>query len=433
MAEMPESLCDTSEWIVVSESKDVCLTPLGGTPVPVPYDIVGRGNLVDRLARKTRFCSNPVFHLGSEVTRVEGDEKGSAGGLLSNVHHGVCYPATFSSTVCVESQPLIRHDDLFEMNAPSYGAPGNTQGYAVWKATPNAKDDESPPWYESAYESAKSRLDEMNQEIKKSERRFGQSLKKLGELDLDGLQQSPGEFVKEFGTAVKDGLKKSVEDLKELPGRVKEDGLGVILDAGKEKAVGFGDAISNAVDSLEAGNVGKALGGVASDLIRVPIKRKGKLARDSKTAQGSAKKKADSAKEKAQASEAELKANRKASSKAGGRISKSKSKKKESPQSAAARKELETLREDRKGLAKEAKADSARSRQADGRYEAETRNNANYDIEDVSRTPSEVPVELPAEVPQEDDLIGLDDWATRDEDGYTDLYIRGPGIIGPPE
>lgn len=118
-----------SEAILVCRTPDVCKTPMGTAMVPVPYQIIAKFETAAEAATTVNFTDEPAFHMGSYLPSVIGDEGGVGGGLKTGSHKGKCYPLTHSSSVRVQGQWLVRHDDLFEMNCSS---PGNTIGKVIY-------------------------------------------------------------------------------------------------------------------------------------------------------------------------------------------------------------------------------------------------------------------------------------------------------------
>jgi len=118
-----------SEAILVCRTPDVCKTPMGNAMVPVPYQITAKFDTAAQTATTVNFTEEPAFHMGSYLPTVIGDEAGVGGGLKSGTHKSKCVPITHSTTVRVEKQWLVRHDDLFQMNGTGSG---NTIGKVIY-------------------------------------------------------------------------------------------------------------------------------------------------------------------------------------------------------------------------------------------------------------------------------------------------------------
>ena len=122
----------TGEAIVVSCSPDVCKTPVGSSMVPVAYQIVSDFDKSVDTALTVNFAGNPAFHAQSYLSTVVGNEAGVGGGVVSGVNKGTCRPSKWSSTVRVEGNYIIRHDELFLMNCQGPEGSSNTTGKVVY-------------------------------------------------------------------------------------------------------------------------------------------------------------------------------------------------------------------------------------------------------------------------------------------------------------
>lgn len=118
----------SGKFIAVCTTPDVCKTPVGNTVVPIPYAITA--NLSDSVSTSSNvnFCGAPVFILNkSIVTRVTGDEPGTAGGVMSGTNRALVKPIEGSSSVRVNKRKVVRHGDRCEMNN------GNTLGKIIYQ------------------------------------------------------------------------------------------------------------------------------------------------------------------------------------------------------------------------------------------------------------------------------------------------------------
>lgn len=122
----PEAARKNSQMTVVSITPDVCKTPMGNSTPPVPYQIVGSLGDSVSISSNVNFagCSGFLFDR-SVITKVTGDEPGTAGGVESGTNVSTCEPAEASPSVRVNGKRVVRHDDKFKMNN------GNTFGKAV--------------------------------------------------------------------------------------------------------------------------------------------------------------------------------------------------------------------------------------------------------------------------------------------------------------
>jgi hypothetical protein len=117
----PESLPlegsrDTGDGILISIYPDVCLTPVGGVMVAIPYTIFAYQSDDANTAATVRQTSLRSHTSASLITHCYGDEAGTGGGVISGTHNGVCEPKTWSPTVRFEGHGAVRHQDEWWMN-----------------------------------------------------------------------------------------------------------------------------------------------------------------------------------------------------------------------------------------------------------------------------------------------------------------------------
>jgi hypothetical protein len=112
-----EAARQVDEAVVVSVTPCVCLTPMGGQLVPVPYPIVARLGAATNVSANVRFKGAPAFTMASYHPRVEGHEAAKFG-VKSGVINGTAVPVGHSSTVRVNGAYVVRHDSEFDMNCP---------------------------------------------------------------------------------------------------------------------------------------------------------------------------------------------------------------------------------------------------------------------------------------------------------------------------
>jgi hypothetical protein len=114
------------QFMVISLVPDVCKSPL----VPVPYPIVGFLNQSILVSPNVRARGVPVFHMGSRVSTVTGDEGGIGGGVMSQVFKGMCRPVVPVPTVRINGHMHTYHQKtLMLMNCAGPEGPGNTIGH----------------------------------------------------------------------------------------------------------------------------------------------------------------------------------------------------------------------------------------------------------------------------------------------------------------
>lgn len=105
-------------WIVVSVSPDVCKTPIGPSTPPIPYPVTANlGNAVLVVPSVTANGCPVVVLEQSFVTSTKGDEAGVAKGVQSGTVGDICEPLESSTTVRAGGKLVLRHNDMFWMNA----------------------------------------------------------------------------------------------------------------------------------------------------------------------------------------------------------------------------------------------------------------------------------------------------------------------------
>ncbi|MER0240381.1 PAAR-like domain-containing protein [Fulvimarina sp. MAC8] len=121
-----EGLRDIDAARIVCLAPDVCLTPIGDTAVPIPYQIVDYAGHDAGYAESVRFTGKRAMTLASRTTHVHGDAPGKKKGVKSGTVEGVTEPIGHAPEVRAEGHPVIRHLDRFWMNNK------NTVGEAVF-------------------------------------------------------------------------------------------------------------------------------------------------------------------------------------------------------------------------------------------------------------------------------------------------------------
>jgi hypothetical protein len=115
--------------IVVCTAPDICKTPVGSSTPPLPYQIIANFQDSDAVSPNVRFGGDPAFLLDqSVITRVTGDEPGTAGGVRSGVNKSIAKPMEASKNVRANKKRVVRNNDAFEMNN------GNTSGVCIYQS-----------------------------------------------------------------------------------------------------------------------------------------------------------------------------------------------------------------------------------------------------------------------------------------------------------
>ncbi|MCA9062808.1 MAG: DUF4150 domain-containing protein [Planctomycetaceae bacterium] len=118
-----------AQFMVMSICPDVCKSPA----VPVPYPIVGLLDKSILVSPNVRSRGKPIFHMGSRVATVIGDEAGVGGGVVSQMLKGFCKPFVPVTTVRINKQ-FANHNDIcyMLMNGASPEGPFNTIGQVLF-------------------------------------------------------------------------------------------------------------------------------------------------------------------------------------------------------------------------------------------------------------------------------------------------------------
>jgi uncharacterized Zn-binding protein involved in type VI secretion len=112
----------------IATAPDVCKTPSPGGPVPIPYpNMSADSNLTDGAA-SVKIEGNPVANTGSKLSRSNGDEAGTAGGVVSSKNMGAFGWSAGSIDVQAEGKGVVRMLDAILTNGNTYNDAGVTLG-----------------------------------------------------------------------------------------------------------------------------------------------------------------------------------------------------------------------------------------------------------------------------------------------------------------
>ncbi|PWG63258.1 DUF4150 domain-containing protein [Sediminicurvatus halobius] len=108
---------------------DVCKTPAppSPSPVPVPYPNTGMVMQASKTSSKVKFCNKAVCTKKSEMSRSQGDEPGTLGGVMSNVNMSKVSYKKCSSKVKVEGQQVAHHLSMTGQNGNNANMPAGSQ------------------------------------------------------------------------------------------------------------------------------------------------------------------------------------------------------------------------------------------------------------------------------------------------------------------
>ena len=132
---VPEGARKSGLFVAICKNPSYCWTPRGGKKKLVPYMIACDLSKSMQCSPNTFFTDDPVFLFQtSQAPRVEGNEPGVGdgkgtsgvdgrgnGGKKSGINNGVVWAEGHSSTVFVNSIPVVRHLDEVWMNVKPIG------------------------------------------------------------------------------------------------------------------------------------------------------------------------------------------------------------------------------------------------------------------------------------------------------------------------
>ncbi len=103
---------------------DVCKTPTGGGPVPIPYPNIAKSSDTAMGSKSVVMDNNPIMLKGSNFSTSTGDEAGSVGGVVSGTTKGKAEFINYSFDVMVEGKNVPRLGDLMLHNkAGNFNSP----------------------------------------------------------------------------------------------------------------------------------------------------------------------------------------------------------------------------------------------------------------------------------------------------------------------
>lgn len=103
---------------------DACKTPAAPSPVVVPYPNIGMVPQATKTSTKVKIMGSAAVTKNSEMSRSQGDEAGTLGGVVSNVNMGKVVYRKGSSKVKVQGHPLVYHTAPTGQNGMNANAMG---------------------------------------------------------------------------------------------------------------------------------------------------------------------------------------------------------------------------------------------------------------------------------------------------------------------
>ena len=135
-------------WVIICCCPDVCKTPVGSVPTPVPYPVISRLSPVGKEVKRVKVNGKKAFNSESFAKMTIGDQPGILKGLKSQKTGGRCFAKQKSSSLSIGKHKAIRSGDIFEMNANARF--GNTIGFVTQFVPtfplPDLPDKPEPVW-----------------------------------------------------------------------------------------------------------------------------------------------------------------------------------------------------------------------------------------------------------------------------------------------
>ncbi len=100
----------------IASFPDVCKTPSPGGPVPIPYPNFAASSSLKKGTKKVKADGQMVAIKGSEFSRSNGDEAGTAGGVKSSTNMKEAKWITYSFDVKMEGKNACRTFDKMTQN-----------------------------------------------------------------------------------------------------------------------------------------------------------------------------------------------------------------------------------------------------------------------------------------------------------------------------
>ena len=107
---------------------DVCKTPAPPAgPIPIPYPNIGMVNQATKTSKKVKFVSKEVVTTKSEIPSSQGDEAGTAGGVVSGKNMDKVIFKKGSAKVKIEGAPCVTLTGTTGHNGANANMPAGAQ------------------------------------------------------------------------------------------------------------------------------------------------------------------------------------------------------------------------------------------------------------------------------------------------------------------
>lgn len=124
---MPSMPASTKKGGVALGVPDVCLTPSGPSPVPVPYPNMGQLDICDGAVDKVLIENKESVVEDAKIPSSSGDEAGSIGGVVSGQSRGEVQFKTYSPKVYLKGKKAVCHTATTAHNGSNANMPVGTQ------------------------------------------------------------------------------------------------------------------------------------------------------------------------------------------------------------------------------------------------------------------------------------------------------------------
>lgn len=106
---------------------DVCKTPSPAGPVPIPYPNIGNLAQAQKTSTKVKFDGKEAANLNTQMSQSQGDEAGTAGGVVSSTNMQTVAFKKGSMKVKIEGQPAVYLTSTTGHNGSNANMPSGAQ------------------------------------------------------------------------------------------------------------------------------------------------------------------------------------------------------------------------------------------------------------------------------------------------------------------
>ena len=106
---------------------DVCKTPSPAGPVPIPYPNVGNLTQAQKTCPKVKIDGKEAANLNTQMPQSQGDEAGTAGGVVSGTNMQTVTFKVGSTKVKIQGQPAVYLTSTTGHNGSNANMPAGAQ------------------------------------------------------------------------------------------------------------------------------------------------------------------------------------------------------------------------------------------------------------------------------------------------------------------